>query len=121
MHVTDGQKLFRAYVFCYILSCRLYIKFLIFIVGAMARGNLPSELSHLVDSNRHAQQQRLYNWSRHYTGNKAKSKCAYQSARVRRLICVLLFAYGINMFCHDAARIKQGNTAYRSPTFGLSP
>ena len=30
MHVTDGQKLLRAYVICCILSCRLRIKFLIF-------------------------------------------------------------------------------------------
>ena len=28
-HVIDGQKLLRAYVCCYILSCRLLIKFLI--------------------------------------------------------------------------------------------
>ena len=29
LHVLDGQKLIRAYVYCYVLSCRLKIKFLI--------------------------------------------------------------------------------------------
>ena len=29
LHVLDGQKLIRAYVYCYVLSCRLKINFLI--------------------------------------------------------------------------------------------